>query len=56
MTEVKTATGETPQGLHLAPNEVRVGDAAIARKLEHGACRGAGWQSGNMAINKLYSS
>jgi len=45
MTEVKTASGEA-SGLHLAPNEVRVGDAAIARKLEHGSCRGAGWQAG----------
>ena len=45
MTEVKAASEETT-GLHLAPNEVRVGDAAIARKLEHGSCRGAGWQSG----------
>ena len=45
MTLVKTASGAT-HGLQLAPTEVRVGDAAIARKLEEGACRGYGWQAG----------
>jgi hypothetical protein len=44
MLEVKSA-GKV-DGIYLAPNEVRLGDEAIARKLEHGCCRGSGWQNG----------
>ena len=45
MWDVKVSSGQSA-GLHLAPNEVKIGDAAIARKLEHGSCRGYGWQDG----------